>query len=467
MKGCVYLQGADPVQRYLAHGAFRQLCAEHDVTFVVQQSSDIVTEKLVRAHAPHPVGELAWVPFRTERFKVWADLFNISCIRYRRRSPSFEIRYRESRQAAPERFAKYERLAEPGQYEKHLVETDRRLGLHPELEATLRKLAPEFIVLPSLLLDSGTDDLLQAAHALGIQVLLLQTGWDNLCSKGLLVRLPTLMGVWGAQSAEHAASVQNMPEGRIRVVGAPHFDAFKGCRQTRDSQLAKELGISPDKKAFLFAGTLRYFDETSLLQDIDMRIQRGDLPPMKIVYRPHPWRLRRESEVNFFDVEWDNVVMDPERRDSYETTKKKATTITSKHRTFSMHYLARLYSVLDAVITPMSSILLEAPTAGLPVMATAFGDGKHSWSADKVAGMMHFKEWFELDGMLVSRSLDTFFDDLDELLSRTGQPDMADRLRKAVLPLAWTDGQLYGEHVLSCVNELSDMETLFPDTKAQ
>ncbi|MEF2232211.1 MAG: hypothetical protein V3571_14860 [Pseudodesulfovibrio sp.] len=454
MRGCVFLQGADPVQRHLAHGAFGPLCAAHDVAFVALRSSENMTEALIRDHAPHPVGEIAWVPHRPERMAAWIDLFNISCIRHRDRSPSFRVRHRESRQADPARYERYERLARPEAYHRHVVETERKLGLHPELVTTLEALKPEFIVLPSLLLDSGTDDLLQAADALDVPVLLLQTGWDNLCSKGLLLRLPTLMGVWGSQSLDHAVRVQNMPRERIRIVGAPHFDAFRRCREARDAGLAERLGLEPGIPSMLFAGTLRYFDETTLLREMDERIERRELPAMRVVYRPHPWRLRREHEESFLDHSWRHVVMDPEREDSYRATKEKNTTITSRHRTFSMHYLASLYSVLDAVVSPMSSVLLESMAAGLPIMATAFGDGVHSWSADTVSRMMHFEDWFNLEETLACRDREEFFDHLPRLLSMAGEPGMAGRLRAAMQPLVMTGDDTYGDRVLRCVAEL-------------
>ncbi|MDD3312398.1 hypothetical protein [Pseudodesulfovibrio sp.] len=454
MRGCVFLQGADPVQRHLAHGAFGPLCAAHDVTFVALRSAENMTGELILAHAPHPVGEVVWVPHRPERMAAWAELFNISCIRHRDRSPSFRVRHEESRRADPERYARYERLARPEHYRRHVAETEAALGLHPELTAALDRLRPEFIVLPSLLLDSGTDDLLQAAEALDIPVLLLQTGWDNLCSKGLLLRLPTLMGVWGRQSLEHAVTVQDMPRERVRIVGAPHFDAFRHCREARDEDLAERLGLRPGVPSLLFAGTLRYFDETALLRELDERIERGDLPAMRVVYRPHPWRLRREHEENFLDLGWRNVVMDPEREDSYGDAKRRNTTITSRHRTFSMHYLARLYSVLDAVASPMSSILLESMAAGLPIMATAFGDGVHSWSADKVSRMMHFEDWFKLDGVMACRGREEFFGALPRLLAMADEPGVAERLRAAMQPLVMTGDDAYGDRVLRCVGEL-------------
>lgn len=453
MKGCVLLHSPETVQRFVAHGAFERLCRNHDIFFVGLLSSELLSDEFVRKHAPHPIGDIFWIPYRNERFQVWHELFNISCIRFEDRSPSFKVRHEEMTRILPEKFKELGKLAQPEVYDETISSMLGQLGPHPELLAVLQEQQPDFIVLPSSLLDYGTDDMLQVADSLEIPVAMLQTGWDNLSSKGLLQNLPESISVWGEQSRQDAIDVQSIPEDRVRLAGAPHFGVFYD-KSEPDQALAEQLGIIKGVPTVLFAGTLRYFDETEFLQDLDHRIEKGDLPRVRIVYRPHPWRLRREHEENFFDCQWKHVVMDPEVESSYRATKEKKTTITGIHRVFSMHYLPRLYTLMDAVVSPMSSVLLEALAMGLPTMATTFGDKKHSWSTDKVSQMMHFKEWFEIEDTLVCKEKEAFYPMLEKLLELAGDEMVPERLRNAAMTMAWTDGRQYSDHVAEAVEDI-------------
>ena len=59
---------------------------------------------------------------------------------------------------------------------------------------------------------------------------------------------------------------------------------------------------------------------------------------------------------------------------------------------FDMQYLSKLISAADAVISPMSTLLLEALILEKPTLAIAFGDGKHRHNPAVTSQMTHFAE---------------------------------------------------------------------------
>jgi hypothetical protein len=102
----------------------------------------------------------------------------------------------------------------------------------------------------------------------------------------------------------------------------------------------------------------------------------------------------------------------------------------------------------------MSTVLLEGMLFGLPTMAVAFGDGKHSWSADKVSRMLHFKELYEVAELLVCRDRAEFFPLLRQLVSKIGDSAWSAALRQSTAYFVYQDEQSYADRVLSLVETM-------------
>ena len=454
MKGFVFIYGSEVIMRFVATGAFSDLTAKHDLTYVALQSSTQTKEGGIGKSLSSGLQKVEWILFYPERFSRNAELFDISCIRYKDRSSSFQVRSQEQARLEPERMAKLEKLARPETYEKHRAAIEREMGLHPDILALTLRERPDFFVLPSALLDYLTDDVLQVADALSIPTLLLVLGWDNPSSKGLIRHHPTIMGVWGEQSQRHAVEVQGLSPDRVRVVGAPHYEDFHSCPGADRGALRRTMGVPSDGQLVMFAGTFRLFDETALLREMDQAIDTGALPPMHLFYRPHPWRVNRQSEENFFDHDWHHITMDPEIAASYRYAKAGRGAATPDDFSLRMKHLAQIYQAVDAVISPMSTVLLEALLFGLPTMAVAFSDGKHSWSADKVSQMYHFKELYRVPNIIVCRDRADFFPMVQELVAHIGDESFSTALRRSTHEFLYRDGRSYAARVAGLVDDM-------------
>lgn len=454
MKGFVFIYGNEIVMRFVATGAFSELAARHDLTYVTLRSSTQMKEGGVDKTLSLGLQKVEWIPFYPGRFRRNAELFDISCIRYRDRSSSFRVRCQEQARLEPERMARLEKLACPGVYERHVAAVEKEMGLHPDILALTLRERPDFFVLPSALLDYLTDDVLQVSDALSTPTLLLIVGWDNPSSKGLIRHHPTIMGVWGEQSRRHAIDVQGLATERVRVVGAPQYEDFHPCLDTDRAALRLSMGVPPDDRLIMFAGTFRLFDETALLREIDQAIDAGALPPVHLFYRPHPWRVNRQSEDDFFDYDWRHITMDQEIVSSYQAAKAGRGAATPDDFAFRIRHLAQVYQAVDAVISPMSTVLLEALLFGLPTMAVAFGDGKHSWSADKVSQMYHFKDLYEVPNIIVCRDRADFFPMVRELVSNIGDESYSAALRRSTHEFVYRDSRSYAARVAGLVDDM-------------
>jgi hypothetical protein len=452
LKGFVFLASPEFLLRFVRANAFAGLEEKHDLTYVILQSAEMMAEPRTFSVA-EALPRVAWLRFYPERFRRWEELFNVSCIRFRDRSESFDVRIRASMRNTTVRGARLEKLARPDVFERYRSRTQREMGVHPDLLSLTVRERPEFFVLPSALLDYATDDVLQLAETFSIPTLLLVAGWDNLSSKGLLHYHPTCVGVWGEQTKRHAIQVQGLDPRRVHVIGAPHYERLTADgRQDRAAARAK-LGVPADRNVVLFAGTLRQFDETQVLQKIDEFIDAKQIP-VHVLYRPHPLRVGRESEGQFFDRPWRHVTLDPEIQTARPDTRDSKGVVKENDLLLRLEHLSRVYQAVDAVISPMSTVLLEAMICGLPTMAVAFGDGKHPWSADKVSRMTHFSELYETPDVMVCRDRQQFPASFQELTRRIGDGELSARLRERTNELVFRDSRSYAARVADVADRM-------------
>jgi hypothetical protein len=462
VKGLVVISTGDQVQRFLHSSALSRLQAQYDLTYVFpdpQHPRAGIKLDLESLQLPR----VAYVPLHEQRHETWTELFHVSCLVYGTSSASFLIRYhmQEHRPAVPLpslewrhprtfgayvramaahltgvsrhkwRHARHKKLASPAHYRDYCHRTISSLGLHPQFDALVQQERPDFMVLPSTLLDWLTNDALQIADHYQIPTFLLVSGWDNLSSKGVLFHRPTTVGVWGEQTRRHASDIQRVPLEDVFCLGAPHYEAFRLPPEQDASEIRRRLGLPIDRKIVLFGGSFRQFDETSLLRQIEDAIEDGTLPSIHVLYRPHPWRAVRQGEQSFFDSTWKHVTLDPENVAAYRETKRSGRHIGAKELAFSMRHLNEIYRIVDAAISPMSTLILEAMLFGNPILAIAFSDGRHVWSADKTSQMTHFKEMAVTPGVHFCREADQFIPLLRQVIASADDLRLRESLRQA------------------------------------
>lgn len=452
MKGLVFVDDSELGMRFAVTSAFVELSQRHSIQIVIVRTPPGSAQ--VGARFARDGLQTIDVPQYEGRWSRWSELFDISCVRFRELSPSFDERAK-SFETNRRRFARLQRFAQPELYDARRASVEREMGFHPEMLRLVQREKPDFFVLPSVLLDQHTDDAMLLARAFRIPTAVLVSGWDNASSKGLLYHQPSVIGVWGEQSRKHVIDIQRVPAERVHVIGAPHYESFKQKVSDTPEALRARWGVPSDVPILLFAGTFRPFDETALLLELDERIASGLFPRVHVLYRPHPWRQRREGEKNFLDCSWRHVTLDPSLRDSYQQRElTKASPSESANFMSRMTHLRELYALSSAVVTPMSSVLLESMIAGLPVLAVAFGDGRHVWSADRVSRMLHFRELYELDEVFVVRDRAEFFPAVERLLTKVGDGEHAARLRHAAQFFHAQDAEPYAMKVARLVDQM-------------
>jgi glycosyltransferase involved in cell wall biosynthesis len=383
--------------RFVASGALDLPADRFDLHFAATESCrDELAEELAR-RGIDPTTHLFPLQIPESRHLLWKRLFDCSCVRYRRVSPSFSLRAESFKRMGRAPYVLLRMLSAPGIYELRRAFYFLFHRPLPSLLKVLDEVKPDRVVVPSALLDNITDEILLAAKKRSIPSLLLSSNWDNLSSKGLLTFRPDHLACWGEQTKLHAQAIQRMPSERVSPLGAPHFDRLLRHRDTSRNTLRTRLDLPLEKKVVLFAGSFREIDETAMLLSLERAIEDGRIPGTVVLYRPHPWRMNRE-EAHFGSMSWKHVRMDPVMAQAYETVRKTGTASDSG---IDLDHLGCLYGAADALISPMSTALLEALHFGVPVLALNFGDGRHYWGPDKAGAMLHFREFYHLPEVAV------------------------------------------------------------------
>lgn len=401
------------IMRFVRSGALRLDRQRYAMHFgVLRELEGFLVEQLQAAGMPTE-GSVTSFEIPAARFERWRRLFDSSCVRYRGLSPSFETRAEMHRLNGGLSYWKLAAVSLPGVYEARRWWVRRFASADPGLLGVIREVAPDRVLLPSALLDRLTDDVLLACTRAGVACTMLSANWDNLSSKGLLTFLPDHLVCWGEQTRRHASDIQGLPLSRTVAIGAPHLELLLRARSLSRDELREKAGVRGGQKLILFAGSFRAIDETALLRELDEAISSGRLPSAKVLYRPHPWRMARQEE-DFRSIGWKNVEIDPAMLESYGKVRASGA---AEDSDFDLLHLGSLYRASDAVISPMSTALLEGLEFGVPMLALNFGDGKHFWSPDKAGLMLHFREFFELPGILVLRDRARFLEQVEALLA--------------------------------------------------
>lgn len=458
----IFIPTPNEVQRFIIGRAFEKLEQHFDVVYVLPGSERNTMLPLMGSVAEE--GDVQFFHIDPDRFKTWSRLFKMACYQYAHKSRSFALRINAERYAGkagarqlkidrnqnrgmaafsrltrrliaqfmPEKGASSKtrnegamRMFDSGHYEKFREKSLSRLGRNKALEAFIVEHDPLAVIVPSSLLDIFCNEVIWAARETAYPSIVLQSGWDNLSSKGILQHLPDYMCVWGEQSARHSTGIQGMDANQVVHLGAPHYEVLSSCTPESRARIRAELGIKDGETLVLFGGSFRQFDETAALRDLDAYVENKQLN-CKILYRPHPYRLDREGEADFFDIDWKHIVFDSEMQERYRQSKAEAGYIKRERPIYSMEYLASVISATDAVMSPMSTLLLESMVIGKPSMAIAFSDDQHVYSAATASEMTHFDALKNRDAALIwCASRQEFLSDFERLISRKADGKLA------------------------------------------
>ena len=159
---------------------------------------------------------------------------------------------------------------------------------------------------------------------------------------------------------------------------------------------------------------------------IEDAIDRGDLSDVAIVYRPHPWGHGGHKGERLISHSWRNVVIDKSMRAYLQS-------VAAGNKSVNLADYADTHDVLscvDALVSPLSTIILEGALHGKPVLCL-LAEQKGQSSFDLQKGLVHFKDMYDCPSILMAHGEAELLLKIGELIGHVGDAAFASSLRAA------------------------------------
>jgi len=329
----------------------------------------------------------------------------------------------------------------------------RELVPNPSVEAIIAAHRPRVVIFPITGVEATGWELVELSRRYGFVTLFLVNGWDNLSSKGVFLDLPDLLGTWGPGSLVDAVEIQGMPVHRCVPMGCARYEPYvRTSPGGGDAGASDPVGSPFDHPYVLFAGGTTKGDELTPLRILAAAL--GDAPSdgMRIVYRPHPWREPRECDDLVAPGAFRNVIVDPQVADAYYANKRAGTESVSATSFPDLGYYPRLLRHAAFVISPLSSMTLEAGLFSVPALVLVHDDGVHALPPSAVARYRHVAGADEVPGWTFARTLEELPARFTELRDRHSDEGPERRRWRPVLSATMKrylhhDGRSYAERL--------------------
>ena len=287
----------------------------------------------------------------------------------------------------------------------------------------------DLIIHPTVLEGLFVYDLINIGKSFSIPTIYLMNSWDNPSTKALIDGAPDKLFVWGEQTKVHANEYLDIPNDKIVVAGAAQMQLFKNSSIDVKKNYRSLIDTQLDEKIICYAGSSRGFNETEQLAKIDDYIANQKLKKLKILYKPHPWKdFSNKNEKNFFEYNFNNIIMDPYSKENYVMRSNKSAKININ--LIDYNYTFRILKSIDGLYTPLSTIMLEATMLGIPVSVyypknrNEFSSGFHY-----DLGRRMFKEFFEIINPSVVTTQQNILEGINFLLEKIEDQQYKEKLK--------------------------------------
>ncbi|MBI04983.1 MAG: hypothetical protein CMI96_04110 [Pelagibacteraceae bacterium] len=226
--------------------------------------------------------------------------------------------------------------------------------------------------------------------------------WDNASTKNYYLK-PDLILTWGNQTAEISSQLHNI---KSMPIGSLRLSKLNKNIQNNNSILKKKYFLDKNKKYFIFAGAGLPYDEISILELLNSECDDNTF----IIYKPHPYQQLRKYENKFKLKELFKII----QFNDYLKYEKN-------HFNCSIE----LMSICDGLITPYSTMILEALFFNKSVIAVSIADKIHSnlkWNY--CTELPHLKIFAENDIILKSDTISSLKKNFDIIKSKEKNVDV-------------------------------------------
>ena len=443
------------IRHFVSSGIFEELSKAHCVHFVFPQ----VDYKRVKntdfsklaLNAPR-----LHLKVHQERLVIWQKLFQVSRLRWQP-GKHFAVLRKFQRYAINSFQAEwlknsifYNILAFPGVYSFFRNRQLHKLKKMPnqDLQSLIDEYKPDVLIHPSVLSGVFIDDLVVASREYAVPLLVIMNSWDNPSTKYSAMGVPDWLLVWGEQTKQDAIKyIKALPERTIEF-GAAQFEVHRSDARISRDDFCHLHCIDPNSKLLLYAGSSKETDEFAHLLAIEQAIQDGILVNVAVVYRPHPWGGCGKDGYRILDYPWQHISLESTMLE-YLNQVKAGTAVQSLPDYRHTH---DVLSSIDALISPLSTIILEGALHGKPVMCYMPDEEEDAHHFQMAAPMVHFEGMLDCPEIVIGRGRKELIPKLVELIAKIEEEGIAERLKNACSYFVKPFNESYGKRLLKFVN---------------
>ena len=244
------------------------------------------------------------------------------------------------------------------------------------------------------------NDLLKEAKKKNIPFIFIMNSWDNPLSGKIRSGTPDLFLAWGPQTVDFAKRYMKLPEEKVISFGAAQFDIYRKKPKFNRSQFFENNNLDLSKKIILYAGGSLGTNEYEHLKLLEEEIEKGNYKDVTVLYRPHPWGGGGNQGERIIQEKWKHIKIENTMKRYMESIKNKG-----YHLTFPDY--SDTHAVLtycDCVISPLSTILIEAAIHGKPLMCFLPLEDIEAKHFQAVYSLPHFREFQEEKEVVLAKN---------------------------------------------------------------
>jgi hypothetical protein len=181
---------------------------------------------------------------------------------------------------------------------------------------------------------------------------------------------------------------------------------------------------------------------------LDDAIERGELGNTVVLYRPHPWGGGGEGGDRILDHSWRNVRIEQTMRGYLERVKAGNPGITTP----DYRDTHDLLSCVDALVSPLSTILIEGALHGKPILC--FLPNEEDSFGNYTRDLSHFDEFFDEPCFFMARGSGSFVPQVRNLLSKVGDKPFAIALQQVSSHYVSCFDRAYSERLVEFIENV-------------
>ena len=312
--------------------------------------------------------------------------------------------------------------------------------IEPALEEIVLSKDLDLILHPTVLNGLFVYDLIEIGKRHRIPTIFMMNSWDNPSSKALFQGSPDRLMVWSEQTRAHAIEYCRIPFERIVISGAAQFESYRQNPEMGSRELRELIGVQESTTLILYAGSSKSLNEMRHLEVIDNFLEQQGKRCV-VVYKPHPWKDFHKEERAFADYGFKNITLDPLSSPLYDSLIAGERFPISKAKYEDTNTILK---AVDAVISPVSTILLEAAMLGKAIAVYSSNDGdeeKHHFNV--ASGRIQYAEFVDRVRPIVCWEMSELPATINSLFEVSSNPMELEALRERTNYFIKFDSETY------------------------